>query len=78
MKHERGNPVTLPAQVYAGAMNQNNLLISIPVREVRDGKHVYYLGEFRLTPPDELRFLVNANVLGTALKTEFSRKFPKD
>lgn len=78
MKRERGSATSIPAQVYAGAMNQNNLTISIPVREVREGKHVYYLGEFRLTPPDELRFLVNANVLGTPLKTEFSRKFPKD
>jgi hypothetical protein len=78
MKRERGNAVTLPAQVYAGAMNQHNVTISIPLREVNDGKAVYYLGEFRLTPPDELRFLVNANVLGTPLKAEFSRKFPKD
>jgi hypothetical protein len=78
LKRERGHAVTIPAQVYAGAMNRNNLSISVPLREVNDGQAVYYLGEFRLTPPDELRFLVNANVLGTALKTEFSRKFPKD
>jgi len=78
LKRERGNTAAIPAQVYAGAMNRNNLTISIPLREVNDGKVVYYLGEFRLTPPDELRFLVNANVLGTALKTEFSRRFPQD
>ncbi len=78
MKRERGNAVTIPAQVYAGAMNRNNLTISIPLREVNDGKVVYYLGEFRLTPPDEFRFLVNANVLGTPLKAEFSRSFPRE
>lgn len=78
MKRERGQAVAIPAQVYAGAMNRNNLTISIPLREVNDGKHVYYLGEFRLTPPDELRFLVNANVLGRPLKIEFSRKFPDE
>ena len=54
------------------------MTISILLREVNDGKAVYYLGVFKLTPPDELRFLVNANVLGTALKTEFNRKSPKD
>jgi len=75
LKRERG-AAAIPARVYAGAMNRNNLTISIPLREVNDGKAVYYLGEFRLTPPDELRFLVNANVLGTALKTEFKQKFP--
>mgnify|MGYP005836156147 CR=1 FL=1 len=78
MKRERGNVATIPAQVYAGAMNQNNLTISIPLREVKDGKVVYYLGEFQLTPPDEFHFLVNANVLGTPLKAEFTRRFPKD
>ncbi len=78
MKRERGNADTIPAQVYAGAMNRNNLTISIPLREVNDGKVVYYLGEFRLTPPDEFRFLVNANVLGTPLKAEFSRSFPRE
>lgn len=64
------------AQVYAGAINQRNQLSSIPVREVRKGDAVYYLGEFRVTPPDTLRFLVNANAThGKPLKVEFSRNF---
>jgi hypothetical protein len=64
------------AQVYAGAFNQRNQLTSIPVREVKRGDAVYYLGEFRVTPPDTLRFLVNANAThGKPLKVEFSRSF---
>ncbi|MCU0841371.1 MAG: DUF4426 domain-containing protein [Thiobacillaceae bacterium] len=73
-----GKAEMVPAQVYAGAMTRNNMLLSIPVREVREGNSVYYLGEFRVTPPDELRFLVNANVLGSPLKAEFSRAFPNN
>lgn len=78
IKRERGSNATVPAQVYAGAMNRRNLVIRIPLREVRTDKSVYYVGEFRLTPPDELRFLVGANVLGTPLKVEFNRAFPVD
>lgn len=78
VKRERGGTATVPAQVYAGAMSRRNHVISIPLREVREDKSVYYVGEFRLTPPDELRFLVNANVLGTPLKAEFNRAFPVD
>jgi hypothetical protein len=65
------------AQVYAGAINRQNQLSSIPVREVRQGDAVFYLGEFRVTPPDTLRFLVNASSThGKPLKVEFSRSFP--
>lgn len=76
VKNAKGHAAAVPGQVYAGALTQSNFLINIPVREVREGKAVYYLGEFRLTPPDTLRFLVNANVAGQPLKAEFSRSFP--
>ncbi|MCS6787580.1 MAG: DUF4426 domain-containing protein [Thiobacillaceae bacterium] len=75
-RRERGHTVPMPAQVYAGAMNRRNLVISIPLREVRNGEAVHYVGEYRISPPDELRFLINANVLGTPLKLEFERAFP--
>jgi len=78
VKRERSGTATVAAQVYAGAMSRRNHVISIPLREVREDKSVYYVGEFRLTPPEELRFLVSANVLGTPLKTEFNRAFPAD
>jgi len=76
MKKTRpGEAKSIPGQVYAGAVNQNNYLSSIPIREVRNGNEVYYLGEYRVATPDTLRFLVNANVLGKAMKTEFTRAF---
>jgi hypothetical protein len=65
----------VPGQVYAGAVTQDNKLFTIPIREVRQADGVYYLGEYRVTVPDKLRFLVNANVLGKPLKAEFTRAF---
>jgi hypothetical protein len=70
-----GEAKSVPGQVYAGAVNQGNYLSSIPIREIREGNEVYYLGEYRVSAPDTLRFLVNANVLGKAMKTEFTRTF---
>jgi Domain of unknown function (DUF4426) len=73
-----GGAETLPAQVFAGAVNKDHYLYNIPLREFREGKKdVYYLGEFRITPPDSLQFLVNANVLGVPMKADFSRSFPE-
>lgn len=72
----QGKTQALQAQIFAGAINQHNLVSTIPVREMQAGDKVYYLGEFRVTPPDTLRFLVNASTLhGKPLKAEFSRAF---
>lgn len=71
-----GRTETQPAQVFAGAINSRNSLSNIPVREVKRGDAVYYLGEFRITPPDTLRFLVNASAThGKPMKAEFTRSF---
>ena len=74
-KGKAGKNETLSGQVYAGAINLRNNLSNIPIREVRDGDSVYYLGEFQVTTPDTLRFLVNANVMGKTMKNEFAREF---
>jgi hypothetical protein len=74
-KGRGGKAESVPGQVYAGAVSQDNKLFSIPIREVRQADGVYYLGEYRVNAPDTLRFLVNANVLGKPLKAEFTRAF---
>lgn len=70
-----GKAESVPGQVYAGAFTQNNMLFTVPIREVRQPDGVYYLGEFRYNSPDNIRFLVNANVLGKPMKVEFARAF---
>lgn len=73
----QGRTQAQQAQVFAGAINQQNLISTIPVREMQKDGAVYYLGEFRVAPPDTLRFLVNASAThGKPLKVEFSRGFP--
>jgi len=74
-KGKSGTNETIAGQVYAGAINLRNFLSNIPIREVREGDSVYYLGEFQVTTPDTLRFLVNANVMGKVMKSEFAREF---
>ena len=70
-----GEALTQPAQVFAGAISLRNSLSSIPVREVRRGNAVFYLGEFRVNNPDTLRFLVNGSAAGKPLNANFSRNF---
>jgi hypothetical protein len=74
-KGKNGKSETVGGQIYAGAINLRNNLSNIPIREVHDGNSVYYLGEYLVSAPDTLRFLVNANVLGKTMKSEFSREF---
>lgn len=74
-KVRTGKNETIAGQVYAGAINQRNNLSNIPIREVQEGGSVYYLGEFHVNSPDTLRFLVNANVMGKTMKSEFAREF---
>lgn len=77
VSRNRGNTVEpMPAQIYAGALNQNNYLVNIPVRELRDQDGVHYLGEFRLADSRSLMFLVNVHAMGRQVKAEFSRNFP--
>lgn len=75
-RNRGGTVEPLPAQIYAGALNQDNHLINIPVREMRDQDGVHYLGEFRLFDSRILKFLVNVNAMGRLVKAEFSRSFP--
>jgi len=74
-KSKSGKSETVPGQIYAGAINQRHNLSNIPIREVRTDGSVYYLGEFQVTPPDTLIFLVNANVMGKTMKNEFAHVF---
>ncbi len=74
-KGRNGKAESVPGQVYAGGFTQNNQLFTIPIREVRQADGSYYLGESRVNAPDTIRFLVNANVLGKPMKSEFSQAF---
>ncbi len=52
-----GTPVA--ARVRASATNLSQQLREIPMREVRDGEAIYYLGEFRISNEETLKFTIH-------------------
>lgn len=72
-----GQPVKAALDVTAVNMTQQ--LYQIKMREVVEGTAVYYIGEFRVAPPDTLKFTVKATPEGQKKDNtlEFSQQFFK-
>lgn len=52
--------------------------IDVPLREIVEGTAIYYIGEFRVTPPQTLKFKVDATPEGgKPVSFEFERAFYK-
>lgn len=51
--------------------------VEVPIREIVEGTAIYYIGEFRITPPQTLKFRVTAQPEGASqpLSFEFERAF---
>ena len=75
-KNQLGVGQPIKAELTAHMVNQYNQLGNIDMREVVEGPAIYYLGEFRMSPPDTLKFTVNVKPQGSSqtLKVEFDRK----
>ncbi len=54
-----GKPV--PAAVEISAVNMSNQYRSVPVREIRDGEAIYYIGEFNVSNEDALDFHIQVH-----------------
>ena len=54
-----GKPV--PAAVVVSAVNMSNQYRSVPVREIRDGEAIYYIGEFNVSNEDALDFHIQVH-----------------
>jgi len=66
------------AKVTAYLVNLNNQLGNIDMREIREGTAIYYLGEFRVAPPDTLKFTVTVEANGEPRhEVSFNQKFYK-
>ncbi|BBP02677.1 hypothetical protein TPL01_01090 [Sulfuriferula plumbiphila] len=76
-KNKLGVAEPVPAVLAATVVNLSSQLAEISMREIREGSAVYYLGEFRVTPPDTLKFSVSAQPAGETRKYQanFSRPF---
>jgi hypothetical protein len=59
-----GMLMPVPAKLSVYATNPSQQLAHIDMREVREGTAIYYLGEFRVSPPATLKFNATVEVAG--------------
>ena len=73
-----GAPTPVPARIAIYATNLNQQLTNITMREIKEGTAIYYLGEFRVAPPDTLKFTATVEVAGEPKREMvFNQKFYK-
>jgi hypothetical protein len=63
-KNKVGVMVPVPAKLSVYATNLTQQLANISMREIKEGSAVYYLGDFRVAPPDTLKFTATVEVAG--------------
>ena len=75
-KNQLGIGQPIKAEIEAHMVNQYSQLGNIDLREVQEGAAIYYLGEFRMSPPDTLKFTLTVKPQGSTkpYKVEFDRK----
>jgi len=77
-KNAMGVAQPIPAKLTAYMVNLSNQLGNIDMREIKEGNAIYYLGEFRVSPPNTLKFTVTVEVAGDPKReVVFSQKFFK-
>jgi hypothetical protein len=73
-----GAPTPVPAKLTLYVTNLSQQLANVEMREIREGTAIYYLGEFRVTPPDTLKFTATIEVNGEPKRElVFNQKFYK-
>ena len=73
-----GAPTPVPAKLTVYVTNLNQQLAQVPMREIREGTAIYYLGEFRVAPPDTLKFTATVEMNGEPTREiVFNQKFYK-
>ncbi len=77
-KNKVGVLTPVPARLTMYVTNLNQQLANITLREIREGTAVYYLGDFRVAPPDTLKFTTTVEVAGEPKnEMSFTQKFYK-
>ncbi|HEX7971420.1 MAG TPA: DUF4426 domain-containing protein [Thiobacillus sp.] len=62
--NKMGVPVPIAAKITLYFTNLTQQLASVEMREIREGTAIYYLGDFRIAPPDTLKFTATVEVAG--------------
>jgi hypothetical protein len=77
-QNKMGVPTPVPARLSVYVTNLSQQLANVEMREIREGTAIYYLGEFRVTPPDTLKFTATVEVAGEPRhEMVFDQKFYK-
>jgi hypothetical protein len=63
-QNKMGAASPVPAKITVYVTNLSEQLASVEMREVKEGTAIYYLGEFRVVPPDTLKFTATVEVAG--------------
>jgi hypothetical protein len=63
-KNAMGVGIPISAKLSAYTVNLSNQLSTVDLREIKEGAAIYYLGEFRVSPPDTLKFNVSVAAPG--------------
>jgi len=63
-QNKMGAASPVPAKISVYVTNLSDQLANVEMREVREGTAIYYLGEFRVAPPDTLKFTATVEVAG--------------
>jgi hypothetical protein len=75
-QNKMGVPTPVPAKISVYFTNLTQQLAHVDMREIREGTAVYYLGEFRVAPPDTLKFTATIDVAGEpSHQMTFSQQF---
>lgn len=77
-RNKLGVLTPVPAKITIYATNLNQQLANVTMREITEGTAIYYLGEFRVTPPDTLKFTATIEVEGESRREMvFNQRFYK-
>jgi hypothetical protein len=77
-QNKMGVASPVPAKLTVYVTNLTQQLSNVEMREIREGTAIYYLGEFRVAPPDTLKFTVTVEVAGEPThEMVFSQQFYK-
>ena len=78
MPNKLGVLTPVPAKISVYATNLSQQLAKVKMREINEGTAIYYLGEFRVAPPDTLKFTATVEVAGEPKREMvFIQKFYK-
>ena len=70
-KNSMGASYPVPAEVKVNAITVYNQLVSVDMREIKEGSAIYYLGEYGVVPSESLKFDISVKPEGSAQPYSF-------